>query len=527
MSLGDLEQCDNGSEFVADLCVIGTGAAGITVAMEFRNSPYRVLLLEAGHHLFEPQTQQLYAGDMAGLPFPSLLEGRARTHGGTTTLWAGQAARLQALDFEPRDWVPHSGWPISRAELEPYYPRAENMMGLGPKTYDEASWPQERKLPTYDPSKLCFRFSQFATLRHRNFATAYARELKEAANVELLFHANVVSLDTNPDATHVERVRLKTLGGKTGTARAKYYLLCAGGIETARLLLASNRVEPHGLGNRHDLVGRYFQDHIHALGAIVTPHNRKSWHGYFDPFYHRGIKYCPKIAASERLQRSEKILNIAAEIVYETAADSPVEAAKLLLRAPRRRELWGKVPKAILNIIKRPHELAATLYRYGLLKQTVSSKRGVVYLGTQSEASPNPHSRVRLGDQVDPLGMRRSVVEWRLTELDRRTIDVFVGAVEAELKRLGLGRIDVTLLPAEFPAGLGGSVHEASHHMGTTRMHDDLRYGVVDRHCQVHGVANLYVGSSAVFPTGGFSNPTLTMIALCQRICDRLKRLLA
>jgi choline dehydrogenase-like flavoprotein len=121
--------------------------------------------------------------------------------------------------------------------------------------------------------------------------------------------------------------------------------------------------------------------------------------------------------------------------------------------------------------------------------------------------------------------MRRTALDWRLTELDRRTIEVFVREVAVEFERLGIGRIDLsTFALSDFPTSMGERVHDSSHHMGTSRMHDDPKRGVVDRHCRVHGVRNLFVGSSSVFPTCGFSNPTLTIIALCLRMSDGFKR---
>ena len=163
--------------------------------------------------------------------------------------------------------------------------------------------------------------------------------------------------------------------------------------------------------------------------------------------------------------------------------------------------------------------------KWAMYRTPMTSRRGTIYLGIQSEQAPNPESRVTLGDDRDALGMRRSVLDWRLTALDRHSILAFVAEVAKEFARLGLGAIDISSfsIPDDV-SRMGEWVTDANHHIGTARMHDDPREGVVDRECRVHGIGNLSIGSSAVFPTGGASNPTLTIIALCLRIADRLKR---
>jgi choline dehydrogenase-like flavoprotein len=125
-----------------------------------------------------------------------------------------------------------------------------------------------------------------------------------------------------------------------------------------------------------------------------------------------------------------------------------------------------------------------------------------------------------LGDQRDALGLRRIRLDWRLAEADRRSLIAHVRNLATEFGALGIGRMRVDIGdPESWPAVVSGG----SHHMGTTRMHDDPRQGVVDRDCRVHGLANLYVAGGSVFPTGGAANPTLTIVALTLRLADHLK----
>ncbi|HEV3121650.1 MAG TPA: GMC family oxidoreductase [Isosphaeraceae bacterium] len=522
----DFNELENQATLATDVCVIGSGAAGITIALEFIGTAFNVVLLAGGGQRHEPESQRLYESDLVGLFHQSIHDGRARVHGGTTTLWAGQALPLDEIDFKPRDWVAHSGWPFTRELLEPFYRRAECVMRVPTHTYDERSWPPPaRRPPAYDPAKLRPRISDFSPTP--DFRLAYRAELAAAPNVRVLLNAHATSIVTNESASAVDHVELKSLAGNSGTCQARFTIVCCGGIETARLLLASNRALPQGVGNRNDLVGRFFQDHVHAKTAVLRPRNRKTTQALFDPFYFQGIKFAPKICSSFELQKEKRILNVAGDTCYDIPEDSAVEALKLILRAPRRRDQWGRLPRAFWQVARRPHEVVSAAYQYLVRKQTISYNRGTMYLGAQCEQQPNPQSRVSLGDRVDALGMPRAVLDWRLTTLEQQSIEVFVRTVAEEFDRLGIGTVDLsTFTLPEQPDQLDRLVHDASHHMGTARMHDDPRYGVVDRDCRVHGVNNLFIGSSAVFPTGGFSNPTLTIIALCLRMSDLLKDLL-
>ena len=136
----DARTLENGSVIEGDLCIVGAGAAGISMAMDWIGASQRVLLLEAGGFDYDARMQELYRGEIVGLPYFPLQSARLHYFGGTTGHWAGFCSTYDASDFEHRDWVPHSGWPIKRAELDPYYARAHRVLELGPYDYDVASW---------------------------------------------------------------------------------------------------------------------------------------------------------------------------------------------------------------------------------------------------------------------------------------------------------------------------------------------------------------------------------------------------
>jgi choline dehydrogenase-like flavoprotein len=505
----DFDQLRDGQPLEADVCIVGAGAAGITLALELAGGGRRILAVESGGERNERDVQQLGETDCADeLIRRSLREGRARVFGGTTTLWAGQVLPLDESDFERRKWVPGAGWPIGRGTLEPYYRRADRILGLEPCSYDEDDWPaRSRRPPRLDPDKLLFRYSRFSPTP--DLARAHRGRLATEGALTVLLHANAVKLETTADGSSLARVELRSLSGKSAFASARRYVLCCGAVETARLLLAS------GVGN--DLVGRYFQEHVHVK-LPIRPASRRKFEAMFNTRHVNGARYYPKLVASRELQQRHELLNVGGDVCYELDPHSAVESMKLVVRALRRPELRPGVPRAAVNLATRPHELFGAAYRHFALKHKLSEGGGPIFFCVQCESPPDPDNRVALGRETDALGMPRAVVHWRISELERRSIEVFSRTLAEEFSGHGIGEIDLSSI-SDYAAGF--------HHLGTTRMHDDPSLGAVDGDCRLHGMRNLYVGSGSVFPAGGYSNPTLTIMALCVRLADRLKAELA
>ena len=503
----------------ADVCIIGSGAAGITLAREFLGSGIRVAVLAGGSRRQEQADQELYASSVVGLPHKGTHEGRARVFGGTTTLWGGQALPLDAIDFEPRPWVAHSGWPFARTELMPFYKRAQQAMSLPDLDFDTDVWRTFGITPpAYDPALLLPTFSQWSP--KPNFAEAYREALDKSPDVEVFLNAHAVNVQSDTSACTVEHVDVRTLSGRSGRVKAQCYVVCCGGIETARLLLASDSVQPGGLANGNDLVGRYFQDHVAVQAAWIHPHKRQRFQDLYDHFYRHGVKLLPKIALAPAAQREREVLNAVGIVGFGVPADSGLTSAKEVLRALRSRR--APTRRAVWNAAKDLDDVFKLAYRYRIQKRSFSPKRGPISLEAHCEQEPNPESRISLCAEVDALGMRRARVDWRVSDLSRKTADVFTETVAAEFERLHLGRVEPLPAPPD-EEGWRKRIYDVYHHIGTARMHDDAGQGVVDADCRVHGLDNLYVAGSAVFPTGGYSNPTLTLLALCLRLADRLK----
>ncbi len=524
----DFRSYANGAQIYTDICVIGAGAAGITLAREFIGSRTRVLLLESGGLDQESDTDLLSRGESVGLMHNGLHEGRRRSFGGATKLWAGQSIRLDDIDFEARSWVPYSGWPITKADLEPFYTRAETFLGIS-EVYDERAWQKFNiRALNFDASKLGHKSTVSTEYGpYRDLGKFYREEFKKSSNVQVLLHANTTKIHTNKPASAVKHLDIRTLEGKTGHVTAKAFVLCAGGIENARLLLLSNQIETNGLGNRHDMVGRFFQEHPIACIGVLQTDTPIMLVDSFGWLYKGGFLYKPKLLLSAEVQRKQRVLNCMAYPFFEYDADSALGATREIYRSLKERRWPRELGRGVVRFIQNLDHIAATVLasayrRYAQGKLTaVAPDRFPVQIWL--EQAPNPFSRVSLSRKRDALGLNQARVEWRLTDLERRTAETMSKTVDAEFRRLGVARLRVADWLANDRVDWAENFSEAYHHMGTTRMADDPKKGVVNSDCQVHGVAGLYVGGGSVFPTSGHANPTLSIVALALRLADHLK----
>ncbi len=474
-----------------DVCVIGAGAAGITLARELSGAPFRVALLESGGFDPDPATQALYRGRVYGRRYFTLDSCRSRQFGGSTNCWQGLCRPLDPIDFEAREWVPHSGWPFPAAALEPFYVRAQQVLRLEAFLYEAARWatPERPPLPFLGDA-IESRVFQVSPTR---LGEVYRDEILRAPNVDTWLFANVVEIETDPEARRVEAVRVATLGGRSFPVQARLFVLATGGIENARILLASSRAQSQGLGNGHDLVGRFFMEHPHVVAGAFLPSSRDVSLAFYRAHDTGRVKLAGYLTGSDSLQRAERLLGFSSFL----AQDAPLPGFEQALS-----RVVGEADGA----------------------RGAPAPRAVFFMN-EIEQAPNPSSRVRLGEERDALGMPRVRLEWRLSAIDKLSIRRAHVLLARELGRAGLGRLQLMLSDDDhqWPPELGGG----RHHMGTTRMHVDPKQGVVDETGRVHGVANLYVAGSSVFPTGGAANPTLTLVALALRLADHLKERMA
>jgi choline dehydrogenase-like flavoprotein len=530
----DTRGVEQGSIVETTVCIIGGGVAGITLAMEMDKMGIDTCLLESGGYDPDDATRDLYRGEHVGMPYQFSDGCRSRFLGGSSNCWGGWCRPLDPWDFEKREWIAHSGWPFGLDELAPFYARTHELLKLGPHNFDPAFWEAAinrrdvQRLPL-TTGKVRDTISQFSP--PVRFGKVYRARLKHSQRVRVFLHANATEIETDWAARTVSHIRVATLSGRTMQVAAKIYVLATGGIENARLLLASNRVQADGLGNGNDLVGRYFMDHPRLQSGLIRFSREWSRNKLYDIKYHymnssvaaHGTHIASQLAMTPEVLQQERLLNARVwfSSVFPGEGSAGAQALFRCKQALLHKEQAGwKLSHDLTTMLAHPVDTVG--YGFTRLFQPRALIQGVKFQ-IIVEPEPNPESRVTLSpDQRDSLGMRRVRVDWRLGPQVQRTFDRTLAILADELRSSGVA--DVTLDPPIEGNGWPDSLEKEGtwHHMGTTRMHDSPKQGVVDRECRVHGMSNLYIAGSSVFPTAGANFPTITIAALTLRLADHL-----
>ncbi len=527
------------------VCIVGAGPAGITLAREFANQNFQVCLLESGGFEFDQEVQSLSSGTVIGDPYPDVSSTRLRQFGGTSHTWEGQngykeygfrCLPLDEIDFEQRDWLPYSGWPFTKANLDPFYERAHQVCQIGSYTYDVEDWQDRRAKPlAFKSDRVTTSMSQYAP--RYPFTEEYREEIKQTPNITTILYANVIEIVTDETTQTVTRLRVASSPDRQFWLNAKVFILATGGLENARLLLASDRQQPTGLGNQNNLVGRFFMDRP-ILSCTLVPYSHKLLEqtALYDIYRTKGVPVMARVHLTEDLMQHEHLLNNGAQLFPRPLThqrEATLALRSLVSSIGKRNPLddWFKH----LSVVLKGSDYLITAGFWALIRQLPTLRRGAwSYLPYekgrfsqfeifyQIEQTPNPNNRVMLGVERDRFGQNKVEIHWRLNEMDIQNAIRVQEIWAEEFDKAGLGELQFARKREDWKLEKP-AMH---HHMGTTRMHDDPKQGVVDANCKVHGISNLFVAGSSVFPTSGYANPTLTIIALALRLADHIKTLM-
>jgi choline dehydrogenase-like flavoprotein len=526
----DARSVAEAAEFTCDLCVVGAGPAGIAIVDRLRSSGLSVILLESGGFNLELPTQELYRGEIRGDDYFRLDACRWRLFGGSSNRWGGWCRPLEAVDFTRREWLPYSGWPIEAAALRPYHADAARLFELPNARFDLAAW--RDRLP--EPMALegsNFENTVFQHSPETNFGDTRRSEICNAGNVTAILHANLVAIHLDPGSERVGSLRVAALRRGAFTVRPRAVVLAAGGIENARLLLASRSDRPAGLGNEYDMVGRFFMEHLHVpAGHIIAAAD--SWNQQyfaktiFSDVRLRGV-ITPTVDAQERFRLLST--SIAVEGAWYSFGTPFVGWPPRLTFGPVRRYRMLRAGRwqGVVERLKQAAEYAQSVPKKVRTWNAARSARNrarpltgterIYSLYFRSEQAPDPQNRVLLSTRRDALGMPQTRLDWRVKPIDLAAIAGWAEVLDRDLRKRSMGRV---IGPSE---GWQRGIIGGPHHMGSTRMSADPRHGVVDAHCRVHSVANLYVAGSSVFATGGYANPTFALVTLALRLADTLR----
>jgi choline dehydrogenase-like flavoprotein len=518
----DRSRSGDGEPIDTDVCVIGAGPAGLTLARELDAHGVRACLVESGGIEVEKAVQSQSRGQSDGYPIHRLHRCRVRALGGTLrhpkVAACGWAARpLDAVDFEPLPVPNGIGWPFGRADLEPYYARAASTCGIRAPEESTRLWTAQAS-----PRALDFAAGELAPAVFQFTYTALQEcwpALSTSRHVRLLLHTRVVDLEVDDSRDRLSRViAVHAVHGRTRiVVRPRVVVLAAGGIENARLLLLADHCR--GLGNEHDLVGRYFADRLsfHAGHIELRQPELLSELAIF----HRppGIAIGGGLRVADRAQRERGLPNC----VFFLQSRPATVSTDGLQALSTVRKMMGRRPVAdgLDRQLRRLPSASLPLADFAL-GRVVARPRALV-VRAQGEPCPDRESRIRLGPGRDDLGLPVARVTWRIASGDHEFLRASAAVLDAALRERGLGSLRWSARLEDGTTLVEGN----HHHLGATRMHPDPERGVVDADGRVHSVGNLYVTGSSVFPRYGASNPTLTIIALAHRLADHLRAALS
>ena len=514
-----------GTILEADVCIVGSGAAGLTLAYDLGKAAARVLLLESGGLNRVRGMHPLNEGTTEGEDY-SLQDTRERALGGTTNRWSGVLVPLDAVDFRARDWIPNSGWPLDESTLAPFYERAARFLDA-PVSIASGLHSVQTTNPALPPlcNDLEYRPIQFA--KRLRLGLELRKELAASTTVELLYHATVTRLRLDRIERRVAEAEVMTQPQdqvRSLRVVSKVFVLAAGGIENARLMLVSPGANGIALGNEHDLVGRYFMEHRYIGAGIAYAADGVDLRTFTKGINIGSGRVHPTIALNKKTRQQHRMMDLNIRLFTYSQEDqsASVQSFRRLLADAK----VGSVPEQwrylLLQIASQPIPLAryfASCLAHHFEWNASVDRVGYVFVGLEQE--PEARNRVTLSKRFDNLGVPLPVLRFRLSNYHWRSAERgleilgrgLVGSGFGSLRR-NLGWLRKDELRDKFGA----------HHMGTTRMHQNPRQGVVDSNCRVHSIDNLFVAGSSVFTTGGSANPTLTIVALAFRLAEHLRQ---
>ncbi len=507
---------DSATNFDADLCIIGGGIATYTMLSTLSSSSLRILVIERGGMNESPDQESEKASYITGHPFSGHLEGRYFGLGGTSEYWGGQALPLEDDVFTQKDWVDYSGWPISAEDIKLYYSKAERLLKVDQVSYDADVF-KLRSLPPlhWDQSAIKLHFSKWSP--RPNLKPNLIELCSQHTTTHILLHAVTTSIEYDLEAQQVKNIKIQNHLGKKGTVRASHYVLAAGGIENARLILVSESIPVN------KWVGRMFQDHPTAQVATIHPTNRQTLQSYFGYFFKGRTRCLPRLSLTSESQARKNILSATAFIQFLPKQGSLFEASKGVYRSLSRLKMpTRKDFQKLIVSLRDAGDIIPALNAYWL-GRFIYIKNSNARLTIMLEQSPSEKSFIGLSAVTDRYGMPLAEIHWHISDDTIKTLLEFCPMLESQFKNLNMGTIIWDSWLHEDDETIKQHLADAFHHMGTTRMSKTQAAGVVDENCCLHGVNNLFVAGSSVFPTSGHSNPTLTFMALAMRLSEHIK----
>lgn len=519
----DSKSYQSAQTITADVCILGGGVAGIVLANELRHHFSNVVLLEAGSENYQQEVQDLYTPAKEPEIYPNPLYSRLRFLGGASNHWSNNTSPLSAIDFEQRDWVQDSGWPIAYQELASYYETAAQYCQTGNDGYDNQYWLAKLGVPKRLSDG---NFSELgiakAAIPPTRFYAVHGNKIAEDNKVTVIKHANVVDLEFDPVNSEVQGVQFNCYNRLVHTVRANKFIMCFGGIENARMLLHFNQKHNNRLGNKYDVVGRYFMDHPTVNAAHLYSDSKE-----FDKLsmteQQRFITAFYQLKQETLREYETNNLRLPLSPTSEYGLSDGISSYHILADAIESGTWPDQFGTHIANFVSDIDMVMEAVSRKQFDRALFDSANQ--FAGYQvplmMEQTPDRNNRVQLGRKRDKFGIARIEINWQLMPNDIDLLWRSLKLFGRDMGALSLGRLK--MLKERSSRMFSDQIGFGHHHMGTTRMAETADKGVVDPNLRVFGTNNLFVSGCSVFPTGGHVPPTMTIVALSIRLANHLK----
>jgi hypothetical protein len=528
---------------IYDVCVVGAGPVGLAVAMECEAAGMSVLLLEAAPERGEDQTSRREEVEIIDEARHAPMDVVTRKGlGGTSNAWGGRCVPFDDVDFEPRSFVPHSGWPISHEELKPWYAKAAFYLDCGDIEFTSPAegWRERSDISVREIERL----SSQPRLGRR-----FKNRLTKSALVRTKFGWAVDGIDLNSTGNSVKTLTFAASEQNDQRPSARAFVLACGGLRTTRILLSLQKRWPLYFGGDAGPLGRFYMGHLTGRIATIVLHNPTDV-GLFEYTRDPGGYWCRRrFSFSRSTLLEQQILNTvfwlgnppfhdpdhgsaAASCIF-LALKIPILGGMALSRDTlvfhhgsghaHLREHWANLfHSPLAGMAGAVGVLARRFAKRDLRPMFLRNDRGEYALHYHSEQIPNPQNRIRLvGDTPDQVKIS---VDFRFCEDDARSVVRAHEVLDRALRESGKGYLKYWHPPKNRLAEVLSQALDGYHQIGTTRMNDNNRLGVVDRNCRVHGLNNLYIAGSSVFPTSSQANPTFGAVTFASRIAAELRK---
>jgi len=510
----------------SDICIIGGGVAGIVLANELKKNFSQIILIESGTENYTPEAQGLYKPEQPPSLGPDPSYSRLRFLGGTSNHWENNTSPLSPIDFEQRDWIPNSGWPIKLDDLSDYYLKAQDYCGVDTDSYNTPYW--ANKLGNTDLLKeskvMVSRVSKFSNPPVR-FFHEYGQKLIQSDNVTIYKNTNLIDIEFNLDTKKISAAIVQSNNGKKGNIQASTFILCLGGIENARMMLIFNDKYKNKLGNKGDNVGRYFMEHPTPRAAQLFVEDDSIFDFY--KFNNQGSKYVQafmELSPSQLALHQTTNLRIPLVPASNFTMSDGISSSHILKNSLSDGELPNNFGSHLYNVLSDLDMVVEGIARKNFDQRLFdhADKVGGFQLPMMMEQTPDRNNRVYLGSTKDKFGLKKILMDYHISKADKKRVWKTLDIVASEVGATNLGRLKK--LKERSDRIWSDQLGFSNHHMGTTRMSNSENDGVVDKNLLVFGTDNLFIGGSSVFPTGGHVPPTLTIVALAIRLSNFLSK---